>query len=237
MDNFNLKKYLAEGKLSLRKPTTLKEGKDTLRSLIQDLIPVEYETFADNVGVDLEDGNEMEGWIDSISDEDVKMYIAQLKGVNEDINSEMFEENDPFYKSDSYLDDPKPQRLGPSSQFTFEPSDPKKDLMIHKIVDEYQEKIFDYLWNYELYKNEYLKEVDEQEPRDGVKSAAEKLGMKPSHIKEEETDVDNLDKLLGKINTKNEYMELVPKIIAIEAPGMTSQSKKSLLLKIAKELT
>lgn len=51
-----------------------------------------------------------------------------------------------------------PQRLGPSSQFTFEPSDPKKDLMIHKIVDEYQEKIFDYLWNYELYKNEYSKD-------------------------------------------------------------------------------
>ena len=70
----------------------------------------------------------------------------------------LLKENDPFYKSDSYLDDPKPQRLGPSSQFTFEPSDPKKDLMIHTIVDEYQEKIFDYLWNYELYRNEYLKE-------------------------------------------------------------------------------
>ena len=55
-------------------------------------------------------------------------------------------------------DDPKPQRLGPSSQFTFEPNDPKKDLMIHKIVDEYQDKIFDYLWNYELYKNEYSKD-------------------------------------------------------------------------------
>ena len=70
----------------------------------------------------------------------------------------LLKENDPFYKSDSYLDDPKPQRLGPSSQFTFEPNDPKKDLMIHTIVDEYQEKIFDYLWNYELYRNEYLKE-------------------------------------------------------------------------------
>jgi len=49
-------------------------------------------------------------------------------------------------------------KLGPSSQFTFEPNDPKKDLMIHKIVDEYQDKIFDYLWNYELYKNEYSKD-------------------------------------------------------------------------------
>ena len=78
---------------------------------------------------------------------------------------EAIKENDPFYKSDSYLDDPKPsakpQRLGPSSQFTFEPNDSKKDLMIHKIVDEYQDKIFDYLWNYELYKNEYLKENEE----------------------------------------------------------------------------
>jgi len=44
---------------------------------------------------------------------------------------------------------------GPSSQFIFEPNDEKKDLMIHKIVDVYQEKIFDYLWNYELYRNKY----------------------------------------------------------------------------------
>ena len=88
MDNFDLKKYLAEGRIHL------KEGRDTLRSLIQDLIPVEYETFADNVGVDLEDGNEMEGWIDSISDEDVKMYIAQLKGVNEDMLKEEYKGTD-----------------------------------------------------------------------------------------------------------------------------------------------
>jgi len=75
---------------------------------------------------------------------------------------EAIKENDPFYKSDSYLDDPKPsakpQRLGPSSQFVFEPNDEKKDIEIHTIVDEYQEKIFDYLWNYELYKNEYSKD-------------------------------------------------------------------------------
>ena len=54
-------------------------------------------------------------------------------------------------------DDSTESYLAPS-QFIFEPNDSKKDLMIHKIVDEYQDKIFDYLWNYELYKNEYSKD-------------------------------------------------------------------------------
>ena len=71
-----------------------------------------------------------------MSNFDYKKYLAEGKLLKENV----------------------PERLGPSSQFTFEPSDPKKDLMIHTIVDEYQEKIFDYLWNYELYRNEYLKE-------------------------------------------------------------------------------
>ena len=33
--------------------------KDTLRSLIQDLTTMEYEAFAKDVGIDLEDGAEM----------------------------------------------------------------------------------------------------------------------------------------------------------------------------------
>jgi len=84
-----------------------------------------------------------------------KKEFEELTGLSKDTN-EAIKENDPFYKSDSYLDDPKPSEEPKlSSKFVFEPNDPKKDLMIHKIVDEYQEKIFDYLWNYELYKNEY----------------------------------------------------------------------------------
>jgi hypothetical protein len=62
--------------------------KDTLRSLIQDLTSVEYETFADDVGVDPEDGAEMEEFIASISDQQADKYISMLKEVNEDKNEE-----------------------------------------------------------------------------------------------------------------------------------------------------
>jgi hypothetical protein len=60
-------------------------------------------------------------------------------------------------------DDSTESYLAPS-RFTFEPNDKRKDLMIHKLVDEYQEEIFDYLWNYSGYKNSFnegvLKEND-----------------------------------------------------------------------------
>ena len=77
-------------------------------------------------------------------------------GVNEEFTPDL--EKDDLQRKAIQQMMAKEKRLGPSSQFTFEPSDPKKDLMIHTIVDEYQDKIFDYLWNYELYRNEYLKE-------------------------------------------------------------------------------
>ena len=51
-------------------------------------------------------------------------------------------------------DDSTESYLAPS-RFTFEPNDKRKDLMIHKLVDEYQEEIFDYLWNYSGYKNSF----------------------------------------------------------------------------------
>ena len=66
--------------------------KDTLRSLIQDLTSVEYETFADDVGVDPEDGAEMEEFIASISDQQADKYISMLKEVNEDKNERLNEE-------------------------------------------------------------------------------------------------------------------------------------------------
>lgn len=70
----------------------LNEGKkDTLRSLIQDLTSVEYETFADDAGVDPEDGAEMEEFIASISDQEADKYISMLKEVNEDKNEELKE--------------------------------------------------------------------------------------------------------------------------------------------------
>ena len=153
MDNFDFKKYLAEGKLLKENEPTVfdDESMDELFNIIS-----KYVEDPDDAQAELDSFDQ--GGFDAMSD----MVIANLdrdpeyKAWYNKLHS--IKENDPFYKSDSYLDDPKPQRLGPSSQFTFEPSDPKKDLMIHTIVDEYQEKIFDYLWNYELYKNEYLKE-------------------------------------------------------------------------------
>ena len=67
--------------------------KDELRSLIQDLTSFEYEAFADDVGVDLEDGAEMEEFIASISDQQADSLIQSInfgkygymamKGLNE----------------------------------------------------------------------------------------------------------------------------------------------------------
>jgi len=49
-------------------------------------------------------------------------------------------------------------------------------------------------------------------------------------------DVETLEKVLPKINTKAEWMELLPKIVGLDIAGVTPQSKKSLLLNLAKEL-
>ena len=57
---------------------------------------------------------------------------------------------------------------GSASRFKFA-SDRNEDLVIHKMVDEYEEKIFDYLWNYAGYKNEYKEEsVNEMDRNDPV---------------------------------------------------------------------
>ena len=49
-------------------------------------------------------------------------------------------------------------------------------------------------------------------------------------------DVKTIDKLLPKINSKTEYMELLPKIIGLNVAGVSPQAKKSLLLSLAKDL-
>ena len=78
MDNFNLKKYLAEGKLYEA------DKESILRTLIQDLEPFEYEVYASDAEVDPEDGAEMEEYIASLSDEEVSSEISKLRGINED---------------------------------------------------------------------------------------------------------------------------------------------------------
>ena len=78
MDNFNFKKFLAEGKLHEA------DTKSVLRTLIQDLEPFEYEVYAFDAGVDPEDGAEMEEYIASLSDMEVSSEISKLKGINED---------------------------------------------------------------------------------------------------------------------------------------------------------
>ena len=59
-----------------------------------------------------------------------------------------------------------------------------------------------------------------------------------SGLKEEEgaADVKTIDKLLPKINNKAEYLEILPKVIGLDIPGVTPQTKKSMLLKLAKQL-
>ena len=137
MDNFNFKKYLKEGKL-------LKEN-----------VPDNITSVVDDMTITMGEDAFIAAIFKALSLEDAKRILRVITNDNPienvlgPVTYDWLNEND---------QSANPQRLGPSSQFTFEPSDPKKDLMIHKIVDEYQEKIFDYLWNYELYRNEYLKE-------------------------------------------------------------------------------
>ena len=59
-----------------------------------------------------------------------------------------------------------------------------------------------------------------------------------SGLNEEEgaADVKTIDKLLPKINNKAEYLEILPKVIGLDIPGVTPQTKKSMLLKLAKQL-
>ena len=83
MDNFDLKKYLAEGRLFEA------DNKSVLRTLIQDLEPFEYEVYAFDAKVDPEDGAEMEEYIASLSDEEVSSEISKLKTFNEDKKNEM----------------------------------------------------------------------------------------------------------------------------------------------------
>jgi hypothetical protein len=78
MENFDLTKFLAEGKLYEA------DNKSVLRTLIQDLEPFEYEVYAFDAEVDPEDGAQMEEYIASLSDMEVSSEISKLKGINED---------------------------------------------------------------------------------------------------------------------------------------------------------
>ena len=72
--------------------------KDTLRSLIQDLTTMEYEAFAKDVGIDLEDGAGMREFVASISDQQADSLIQSINfgkygymamgAFNEDKNEE-----------------------------------------------------------------------------------------------------------------------------------------------------
>jgi hypothetical protein len=72
MNNFDLTKYLAEGKLHEA------DTKSVLRTLIQDLEPFEYEVYAFDAEVDPEDGAQMEEYIASLSDMEVSSEISKL---------------------------------------------------------------------------------------------------------------------------------------------------------------
>ena len=64
------------------------------------------------------------------------------------------------------------------------------------------------------------------------------LRDKVKGLKEEKeaTDVKTIDKLLPKINNKKEFIELLPKLINLDIVGLNNQTKKAMLLKIAKQL-
>ena len=85
MENFDLTKFLAEGKLYEA------DNKSVLRTLIQDLEPFEYEVYAFDAEVDPEDGAQMEEYIASLSDMEVSSEISKLKGINEDKTEDLDE--------------------------------------------------------------------------------------------------------------------------------------------------
>jgi len=72
--------------------------KNELRSLIQDFTSFEYEAFAKDVGIDLEDKAEMEEFVASISDQQADSLIQSINfgkygymamgAFNEDKNEE-----------------------------------------------------------------------------------------------------------------------------------------------------
>ena len=95
--------------------------------------------------------------------------------------------------------------------------------------------------DYEMAFEHFMTEGEEKEVEEGM---YEEDNMKESYYEEDDTveeadgamDVKTIDKILPKINTKSEYMELLPKIIGLDIAGVTPQAKKTLLLSLAKEL-
>ena len=151
--------------------------------------------------------------------EDAKRILRDITKDNPISNElgpvtyDWLKENDPFFKSDSTKEflGKKP---GPSSQFVFEPNDEIKDIEIHTVVDEYQEKIFDYLWNYELYKNEYLKESVNESTKsygDALKNIAKDKQLKMLSKKDKETLLKIADLIKGEkgesINEDGDYFD------------------------------
>ena len=76
-----------DGKMS--EAEKIKYAKDSMRrrgfrfqveDMVKDLSPEEYEVFADDNDIDLEDANEMEEFIWTLSEEDAKKIIKQLRG-------------------------------------------------------------------------------------------------------------------------------------------------------------
>ena len=115
MNNFDLTKYLAEGRLYEE------DNKSILRTLIQDLEPFEYEVYASDAGVDPEDGAEMEEYIASLSNEEVSSEISKLKGINEDKLDEAMSPQDVVDIADTVAE-----------EFTKESAD-KGDFMVYSV--------------------------------------------------------------------------------------------------------
>ena len=107
MNNFDLTKYLAEGKLYEA------DNKSVLRTLIQDLEPFEYEVYAFDAEVDPEDGAQMEEYIASLSDMEVSSEISKLKGINEDKTEELDEKKQGY---NDELDDSEGAKHGKKKQ-------------------------------------------------------------------------------------------------------------------------
>jgi hypothetical protein len=136
--NFNKMKELKKFREFLNE-----NKKNELRSLIQDLTSFEYEAFANDVGVDVEDGAEMEEFIVSISDQQADSLIQSInfgkygymasKGFNEDkmkeLNEATFSNQEIVAKVEEFINGPLTQLRKEVYDWynSFDPDGPESD--------------------------------------------------------------------------------------------------------------
>jgi len=199
MDNFDLRKYLTEGRL-LKEEYNLPDSDSTTDQYVNN----HWDGILKDIlraHTDLRNSKGGESIPEKPSQLDIDIVLGRFDGADEfmDVDPNVYDEYFDFY--DMYLvtqrDEENTKDIsvedypeGDYSGYTKRDDLPK--LAEGKILNEsapgYDTRKFgESLPTMESVKAAYeAKKDNEEEPRDGVKSAAAKLGMKSNHIKEED---------------------------------------------------